>query len=114
MNVKVYRNLHKKCFSVVSIETGRVIMHTSSICLKDVKFKVSKAGRERVLKSKQKNVHAFVYGHIIDDIGKEEGLVPVSYNPYLKDSFYIISTNETISEAKFVKMSNGKHIQATI
>ena len=36
--VKVYFNLHKNVYSVVSTKTGRVIAHTNKICLENVKL----------------------------------------------------------------------------
>jgi hypothetical protein len=85
--VEVYRNLHKKCWSVR--QGGKVKVHTSYICLQDVKFVVQPAGREKVLKEKKKNVHAFVKGYLIShktmnrlnkDI--EWTMDVVTYNPY--------------------------------
>ena len=38
--VFVYRNLHKKCYSVKSMRTGKVIAHVSDITLINVQFKV--------------------------------------------------------------------------
>lgn len=67
MKVKVYFNLHKHCFSVVSLEKGdsygKVVAHVSEIMLSEVKFKVSEAGRQRVLREKRKNVHAYCVGN---------------------------------------------------
>ena len=60
--VEVYRNLHKKCWSVR--QRGKVKLHTDYICLKDVEFKVSQKGRERVLREQRKNVHAFIKGFL--------------------------------------------------
>jgi len=60
MRVFVYRNIHKNCLSVRNVKTGLVMAHVDSITLKNVKFKVSAKGRERVLKEKAKNVHAGV------------------------------------------------------
>jgi len=87
MKVFVYRNLHKDCYSVKSLETGRVIAHVKCIVLEDVKFKVSQAGRSRVLKEKRKNVHAGVVG-----IWKQKGCKKplksqITYNPYEFESF---------------------------
>ena len=43
--VEVYRNLHKNCWSVR--QDGKVLFHTEYICLRDVKFVVQPAGREK-------------------------------------------------------------------
>ncbi len=44
--------------------TGRVIGYTESVNLEDVEFKVSEAGRQRLLREKRKNVHAFAIGTV--------------------------------------------------
>ena len=60
MKIEVYWNLHKEMFSVR--HKGKVIAHVACINVKDAKFVVQKAGRERVLREKKKNVHAFIRG----------------------------------------------------
>ena len=63
MKVKVYYNLHKKCYSIVSLEKenyGRVIKHENYVPLTNAQFKVSEKGRQRVLREQKKNVHAYV------------------------------------------------------
>ena len=65
MRVFVYFNLHKKCLSVKALEgesKGRVIAHADSVELVNATFKVSQAGRQRVLRERRKNVHAGVVG----------------------------------------------------
>ena len=84
--VFVYRNLHKKCYSVKSMKTGRVIAHVDSIDLVDVSFRVSQSGRKRVLKEKRKNVHAGVVGYVSCSSGVDSA-ISVTYNPYKFDSF---------------------------
>ena len=96
MRVEVYFNLHKKLFSVRDCKTGRVVHHTHQIWIEDPVFVVRKAGRERVLREKKKNVHAFVRGtwfkvqsdfdvsRLIDHQACSD---EVTYNPYKYDSF---------------------------
>jgi hypothetical protein len=62
--VLVYWNLHKNMYSVMDAVTRRVITHTRNIRLNNVTFKVSEAGRQRVLREGRKNVHAFVCGEV--------------------------------------------------
>lgn len=84
--VKVYFNLHKKLFSIQDAKTGLVIGHADSVNLEDVTFKVSEAGRKRVLREKRKNVHAFVIGHYVaDKAGDEKN--SAYYNPYKTANF---------------------------
>lgn len=97
MKVFVYFNLHKKCFSIRSLEgpeRGRVIAHRHIVFLKDVVFKVSEAGRQRVLREKRKNVHAGVVGQWHFDLSEQDLSLMyrerlVRYNPYLYSSFVL-------------------------
>jgi hypothetical protein len=65
MKVRVYFNLHKKLLSIQTKVNGawKVISHRQSVSLSDVTFKVSECGRQRVIKNKRKNVHAYICGH---------------------------------------------------
>lgn len=103
MRVFVYFNLHRKCWSVKALEgedKGRVIAHEDFLILRDATPKVSKAGRERVLREKRKNVHAGIVGEWVSEIPATEAdavsypegevwLAPydVTYNPYKYDTF---------------------------
>jgi len=95
MKVKVYFNLHKKVFSVVAMEgehKGLVIDHTDYIELSSAEFKVQKKGRERVLKEKRKNVHAYIMGYdcrLKDDSELTFNWVRAKYNPYLNSTFVL-------------------------
>jgi hypothetical protein len=105
MKVFVYFNLHKKCFSVRSMKTGRVINHTMSLTLENCVFKVSEAGRKRVLKEKRKNVHAGVVGYLTEDNNTTDCLTKVTYNPYKYSSFVEMETEKPIFSAKKVLLS---------
>jgi hypothetical protein len=82
---------------------GRVVLHASSVVLSHASFKVSEAGRQRVLKDKQKNVHAGAVGFLeaadivseryyvdyhltggVDEFPADHG---VTYNPYVGGHF---------------------------
>ena len=60
--VKVYFNLQKDCLSVVDTSTGRLYCHSHRVELKNAKFHVNENGRQRVVREKRKNVHAYVIG----------------------------------------------------
>ena len=84
--IKVYRNLGGDCNHMFSIQQdGLVVAHASRVGLHNAQFVVSEAGRQRVLKQRRKNVHAFVTGFIINQFEKLP--VRVTYNPYQTDSF---------------------------
>ena len=112
--VVVYYNLHKHTFSVRN-ET-KVILHADYVKLGNVEFRVRKGGNERVRAEKQKNVHAFVIGELLDyckypceDMPSEPNNNVVTYNPYKYESFVIKSTEEPIYNAKLVEMINLKN-----
>lgn len=104
--VRVYRNLHTGNFSVQCTKTGRVIAHASSLALTNVTFVVRKAGRQKVLDQKRKNVHAFVVGNICTQIGGANR--QVKYNPYLADCFFLEDCGQKISSAGFAELVNNK------
>lgn len=116
MRVFVYFNLHKKCFSIKALEgdrKGRVVAHSNTVLLESCKFKVSEAGRQRVLREKRKNVHAGVSGtwinyctnradnqfDFISIVGRQ-----VTYNPYKYDSFVFKTTEQPVKVADVVAM----------
>lgn len=82
MIVEVYRNLTKGCWSVRDAKTRLVIDHKDELTLANCAFKVSEAGRQRVLKEKRKNVHAVVKGLLLDWAPDWDFDIPVRYNPY--------------------------------
>ena len=105
--VFVYFNLHKKLWSVKDTKTGKVCEHVDVIHLRDVTFKVSEAGRQRVLSEKRKNVHAGVEGYLcqLDDGGDYE---QVTYNPYKYEKFVRRGNLEAVDTADSVKMISGE------
>lgn len=103
--VKVYRNLHKGCWSIK--QNGLVKAHSDDIHLYNCEFLVNEKNRLKVIKEKRKNVHAFVKGHIWT--GANQNLDRrACYNPYFKDCFYDIALESRIDNAHFVRAINGK------
>ena len=104
--VEVYRNLHKQCWSVR--QKGIVKYHTNYVFLRDVDFKVSQVGRERVVREKKKNVHAVVRGVLAKPTSMPLELDPkyksVYYNPYKYSSFVDRDTETPIAHAEWADM----------
>lgn len=97
--VRVYRNLHKGCFSVQGAD-GRVAGHVQTIVLRDVKFVVRPAGRKKVLETKRKNVHAFAVGvpiSFLDHAPVIQTGKRVSYNPYKAPTFVDEDNNPVLT-----------------
>lgn len=73
MKVQVYKNLHRHAYSIRAASgasKGLVIAHARSVLLFDVRFHVSEAGRQRVLRDKARNVHAWAEGFLLAMDGK--------------------------------------------
>lgn len=91
MYVRVYFNLHRKCFSVQ--HKGKVIAHVADIALVDCNFKVGQAGNAKVRREGKKNVHAYVSGTVQAwDRGHREVILAdnehaVTYQPYKYNQF---------------------------
>ena len=111
--VQVYYNLHKKCLSIRY--KGKVIEHAREVTLTDAKFHVHPAGRERVLREKRKNVHAYVSGKFKESfwhtqapdyvwIAKQR----ITYNPYKHKSFVDKETLKPITGAEVVHISDKR------
>ena len=103
--VRVYWNLHKNIWSIM--KKGKVIGHRDTILLKDVRFIVSQAGRNRVLKEKKKNVHAFAEGIVIDNY-EYNRLDQITYNPYKFPYFYYKRDESIALIADRVVLENKK------
>ena len=122
--VEVYRNLHNGTHSIR--RNGKVVKHLAnwqSIFLKDVKFAVQPAGREKVRREGKKNVHAFIRGtylapstfpHTTSEF-KAKCTEWVTYNPYQNDHFTATVTDpettftsyQDVHEAKLVTLTYG-------
>lgn len=105
--VEVYFNVRQRVFSVR--QNGKVIGHTHRILLENARFIVREAGRQRVITTGYKNVHAWVRGTPFPyaNLDTGEGLRPlgmfthadmclreVTYNPR-KYSSFVLADNPT-------------------
>lgn len=102
--VRVYWNLNKKCWSVCSKENGnKLLYHTDKFYLSNCFFVVSQKGRERVLREKRKNVHAYVEGFFDNNLPvprKSSKTKQITYNPYIASFFFDKKTFEKKEMAK--------------
>ena len=132
--VQVYWNLHLGRYSVR--QSGRVIDHVDSIILRDVRFNVAPAGRDKVRATGVKNVHATVTGYIVDNPDRGGGFLytsdvffsrgwqgidydHVTYNPFKYDQFVKITARAydgfdaaPISTADYVELLPNREIRA--
>lgn len=127
MRVRVYKNLNDGLISIKLRTTGLVIAHCEEITLGDVSFKVYESGRQRVIKQKRKNVHAYVEGEILSVKGlkpyKGRGItIPeeksaqafdsrIFYNPY-KTANFITSSDIIVESCEICRVSFHEGITA--
>jgi hypothetical protein len=106
--VFVYRNLNRRgvVWSAKSTETGLVIERGTTMYLSTCIFKVSQAGRTRVITEQRKNVHAGVVGFRLKRSPKVKQWVRIIYNPYLHNTFVCEKTGNAILTSKYVKMTS--------
>ena len=108
MKVAVYFNLRKKTFSVKALQginKGRVIIHSDDVVIENAEFKVSQAGRNRVLQEKRKNVHAYVVGELKSTV--HQACIAgekITYNPYMYSTFVTSCNKTAVHNAKEVFM----------
>ena len=100
MRVEVYFNLHKRVFSIRSCRTGRVIHRAKHVHIVNPKFVVREGGRQRVLRERKKNVHAFVRGNLTAFKDSPSYLADtIGYNPYKYDSFVNVTDKAPVYKA---------------
>ena len=93
--VRVYWNLHKDIWSVVSCKSGLVIDYMKYLTLLDAYFTVWISGQKRVREEGKKNVHAFAVGYISEFSAPTSERLKlefgdwdrVKYDPYTDDYF---------------------------
>lgn len=103
--VKAYRNLRFRDSVVYSLmgSDGKVQGYTPVVVLEDGAFIVRESGRQRVLRDKSKNVHAFAEGHEVT-LAPTKGWVRVRYNPYLFSTFVLASNEKPVARADFIRL----------
>lgn len=105
-DVEVYRNLHNNKYSIRCSKSKLVIAHADEVGLLDVKFVVHQAGREKVLRNKQKNVHAYAKGKLsMIHYPSWEFVQKVKYNPYRFGFFFNAKTKAVVKEADMCYIS---------
>jgi len=129
MRVFVYYNLHKHCLSIRAQsgpDKGKVVGYACALVLEDVEFRVSQAGRQRVLRERAKNVHAGLAGTLKwhqdfdNKASQEKPLLPtladepgiaLSYDPYRWSTFVRLTDEQPVARAACCQVL-GKTIQA--
>ncbi len=109
--VFIYFNLRKKVFSVKALSgchKGKVVLHLPSIAIKNAEFCVSEKGRQRVIREKQKNIHAGVKGFLMTEPNDSIDTcnTQVTYNPYYTANFVYKESKQPIFAAPLAYLTN--------
>ena len=99
MIVAVYKNLSRQCWSVR--HRGKVVAHVREIALADVEFHVCEAARERVVRNRRREVHAWAKGAVIATVPAGHRCA-ITYNPYGSKNFTLRASGTAIHVAPFV------------
>lgn len=111
---RVYYNVHKKTWSVQGYIKGRgwiVLFHSPELWMENVSFKVSEAGRQRVLRTRRKNVHAYAVGTLCDIFSHSPKAETVSYNPYRGGTF-VTWNDRPVHSAKWAHFTRDHKVFA--
>lgn len=129
--VRVYKNLHRDCYSVLTKrrdcddEPKRWLLynkHCRNLILTSCKFHVREGGRQRVIKQRKKNVHAYIEGELIfygcnsklssDEaidfrrfFAKENTKEKISYNPY-EDPFFVDKNGNPVYDEQMLYLND--------
>ena len=114
--VRVYRNLHTGTLSMQAYNPEkkgwRVISHPFQVKLQDVKFVVNEGGRQRVLKEKRKNVHAWIEGNLIS-YETSRFINEAKYNPYKYDFWTDPKSGHRVETAAFCSVNRNGEVTYT-
>lgn len=115
--VKIYRYLNRKGYIFSIMQNNKVVAHTDFFVVKNPEFKINKSGKNRVLKTNERNVHAFIVGYL----GNDDDILnsfswELRYSPFELNGFCIdigddlVEINET-KTAYIDKINNRVLVQ---
>ena len=105
MKIRAYFNLHKRLFSIQhrTPKGWRLWKHVDNVALHFPVFIVNERGRQRVLRDKRKNVHAFVEGILSAPMCVDpDDLTRVSYDPYKGNAFVIKNSGVAVMNRRYL------------
>ena len=102
--VFVYRNLHKKCYSLrqnglVFARAGWVLLGGAPDIGMATGFRVSESGRQKVVATKRKNVHAFAWGY--NDTVNGDTLYGPEHESFIKDTFRALLEGGQLTQVSY-------------
>tara|TARA_B100000809_G_scaffold265930_1_gene326402 strand:- start:3427 stop:3828 length:402 start_codon:yes stop_codon:yes gene_type:complete len=87
-----------------------VCLYVTSVSLENVRFVVNEHERQKVVKRKRRNVHAFAEGILVSASDSEYELngIQVSYNPFTCGYFYTVPGFNKIELSDLFTLVNSK------
>ena len=112
--VEIYKNLHNGLFSVR--QNGLVVAHVESIVLSYPRIKINESGRQKVIRDKAKNVHAFITGfpNCVNKCFTIDDKHAITYNPYKYKTFVYKDSLHDVRPTNDNKIYMAAHIGAFI
>lgn len=114
--VRVYRNLHRQCYSIQ--QGGIVKCHADKVQLYSCMFKVLERGRQRVLREQRKNVHSFVVGKVSSTYSTKPYRTMLFYDPYKSGNWLARTWTSTslvpVFFADFVRLDHTECTAVTV
>jgi hypothetical protein len=106
--VRVFKNLKHGCYSIM--QRGVVKASAREVRLAGVEFRVREAGRQRTLREKRKNIHAFAVGRLVDYVHPSDSrrMEPMTgrsafYDPFRFASFVDGETQAPVTSVSFAQ-----------
>lgn len=118
----VYCNLKKRCSSIAELRgaatKGKVIDHRQKVVVRDVDFIIKRSEQLRARATGERNVHAYARGTVdleadADAVISDPRAVPVSYNVFKSDTFYVKATMQPVERVATLAI-DGKHAYAIL
>lgn len=105
--VRVIRNWKHDCYTI--LQNGRAMASARQVHLADVEFLVRESGRNKMLRERKRNVHAYAVGRLIDYTHPDEaraigeiGGRAIVYHPYRAAAFIDVETEAPVNVASDV------------
>lgn len=115
--VRVFKNWKQNCYSIM--QGGRLLASARQVRLSAVEFRVRESGRQRMLKEKRRNVHAFAVGHLLDYVHPSDDRQldemrgrGVFYNPYLYETFVDDETRAPVAGSELAQFDEDGVVYA--
>lgn len=86
---------------------GKLVRHAATAVVHNAVCRVREGGRDRAVRERTRNVHAFVRGASQFDVDvkgylEHEGVIRVRYNPFLAPFFFCAETGTEVTKAEIV------------